>query len=841
MKYKIIYILLILFTNNLFANNIHIYEDKVNEINQYLESFIQKKKENNLFIALTLSQNPDIKKALTQNNPNLINLKKISKEIRNKTQFKNVWFQLITKDGISAKRSWNSKQGDDLKLVRLDVQNMINNPKITESISTGKFAMTFKSMIPIYDKNNKFIGIFETISHFNSISKELRKEGIESIILVDKGYKKQLKKTINKIFIDNYNVSNLDASSQLIDDLKKINIEQYLKKFTKRNYILNHKENTLCVYYLLKDSRNNPMGHFLLYYPIDNIVTPHKQIKNLNLTTIEKKYLKNNQVINFTGDPNWLPFEAFDKYKQYVGIVSEHLEYVENILDINFNKIISNTWDDALNIATKGEADIISGDAADDILNNNFNPIDTYIKSPIMIIMNNKKEYIENLYEIKDKTIAIIKDYGYTADIYKNYPNYKFVEVKNIQEGLLGVETKKYDAILASLVIASYHITSMGLENLAIVGKTDIMMNVTLFINKDKPILHSIINKAIHSMTQDQRQNILLKWKSTKLIAKTDYTLAWQFLVVVIILFLLFIRRNYVLKRHNQELSEEINKKRKIQKELYELNNNLERKVQDGIDVLEKQRLDHETNVIKNAKFTAIGQLAAGMTHEINTPLTFIKGNFEMMKYDIEDLPKTEIKNRMLEDSIKITDGIQRLSNIVESIREMAQKSNEKKENINIFHTLITSLTLLFNRSKYITNIKLNGEDFHINIDKNKQIFIGCIQKQRVEQVWVSIVNNALDELVKIDDYENRLIDINIKCDDNDFIIVKIKDNASGISETIINNIFDPFVSNKESNGMGIGLNVAKKIINEQDGDILAYNEGGAVFEVRLPSGKCTI
>lgn len=245
----------------------------------------------------------------------------------------------------------------------------------------------------------------------------------------------------------------------------------------------------------------------------------------------------------------------------------------------------------------------------------------------------------------------------------------------------------------------------------------------------------------------------------------------------------------------------------------------------------------------KNIKFTAIGQLAAGITHEINTPLTYIKGNFEMIKYDILDLPDNIVKVRMLEDSQKVIDGINRLSNIVESMREMSQKSKESKEDVNIYHTLITSLTLLYNRSKQISNIKVNGELFTIGFDKDKELYICCVQKQRVEQTWVIIINNALDELVKVDNFEDRLIDINIKCTkDNKEVVIKVKDNAGGIPKDIEKNIFDPFVSSKESSGMGVGLNVAKKIIEEQNGTIKAYNEDdGAVFEIRLVCGRCII
>ncbi|MFW3346646.1 ATP-binding protein, partial [Aliarcobacter butzleri] len=65
-------------------------------------------------------------------------------------------------------------------------------------------------------------------------------------------------------------------------------------------------------------------------------------------------------------------------------------------------------------------------------------------------------------------------------------------------------------------------------------------------------------------------------------------------------------------------------------------------------------------------------------------------------------------------------------------------------------------------------------------------------------------------------------------------IIVKFKDNAGGIKEDIINDFFESFVSSKDHSGMGVGINIAKKIIEEQNGEIMAYNQdAGAVFEIK--------
>lgn len=287
-------------------------------------------------------------------------------------------------------------------------------------------------------------------------------------------------------------------------------------------------------------------------------------------------------------------------------------------------------------------------------------------------------------------------------------------------------------------------------------------------------------------------------------------------------------------KKHFVFVVNSLEDKRKLQ----ELNQNLELRINQEVEKsIQKDKL-HQQEQIKNAKLTSIGSLAAGIAHEINTPLTYIKGNLELMYYDILDLPQSEIQERMKYDSEKMKEGINRIANIVESMREMSQSTKEVKEKINIFSTLVISLTMAYNRSRQVSKIYLNDKLFDIDsINKNEYKFFSKIQKQRIEQVWIIVINNALDELVKIEDYDNRALNINI-FDENDEIIVKFKDSAGGIKEEIIKDIFEPFISSKEHSGMGVGLNIAKKIVDEQDGIIKAYNEdSGAVFEIRLQ--KC--
>lgn len=247
----------------------------------------------------------------------------------------------------------------------------------------------------------------------------------------------------------------------------------------------------------------------------------------------------------------------------------------------------------------------------------------------------------------------------------------------------------------------------------------------------------------------------------------------------------------------------------------------------------------YQEEMIRNAKFSAIGQMAAGITHEINTPLTYIKGNFEMLVEDIAlYMNETPRKNLILQDSKTIQEGIERIESIIETMREASQKSREQKERVNVYESVISALILSYNRSKQVVAVTINKRPFSLTTSKHDDNFTCNLQKQRIEQVWIIILNNALDELIKIDSFEKRALNIDV-FEEKEHVIVRFQDNAGGIDSKILPRIFEPFESTKESSGIGIGLNIAQQIVLQNGGEIVAFNEhNGAVFAVRFPLSK---
>ena len=243
----------------------------------------------------------------------------------------------------------------------------------------------------------------------------------------------------------------------------------------------------------------------------------------------------------------------------------------------------------------------------------------------------------------------------------------------------------------------------------------------------------------------------------------------------------------------------------------------------------------HQEEMIRNAKFSSIGQMAAGITHEINTPLTYVKGNFEMLLEDMLSWSPENLKESISHDGKVIQEGLERIESIINTMREASQKSNEKQEVVNVYETIISALILSHNRAKQIVQVRINEKPFHMGMIKDEITIAILAQKQRIEQVWIIILNNALDELIKIEDFHSRALHVKVCLVDNE-VLISFWDNAGGIDAKILPRIFEPFESTKESSGIGIGLNIAHGIVSQNGGKIEAYNhEGGALFEVRFP------
>jgi len=258
-----------------------------------------------------------------------------------------------------------------------------------------------------------------------------------------------------------------------------------------------------------------------------------KDSVRINFTETEIEWIKKHPSVNFTGDPNWLPFEAFTKEGEYIGIVADILNIIEDQTHINFNKIPTKTWAESVSLLKSGKVDMLT-ETTDSSLGKDFLFTRSFLPNPIVVIMQEDNPYVDTLNKLKKRRIALIKGYGYVDKIKEKYPDHNFYDVENIQEGLSSVAEGKYDAMLTTMALGSYTIREMQLSNLRVVGKTEFLTQLGFAINREYAPLVDIINKV--RVDEQTKQDILGKWVSQEYVEKTDYTLIWQIAGVALLI-----------------------------------------------------------------------------------------------------------------------------------------------------------------------------------------------------------------------------------------------------------------------------------------------------------------
>jgi len=271
----------------------------------------------------------------------------------------------------------------------------------------------------------------------------------------------------------------------------------------------------------------------------------------LKLNAEEKKWLQEHPTIRFTGDPNYLPFEAFDEKGNYIGMVADYLGILEGRLGIGFEKITAKNWTDALRKARKNVVDVISTYTRDATLDSSHLSTKGYIKSPIVIVTRKDKRshFITDLSQLNDDVIAVIRDYAYVDEIKQQYPKLNYLEVQNVQEGMAGVASGEFDALLCSLTLATYSIGKMGLYNVHVAGKTDTVMELGLSVKKEWAPLVPILDKAIASITQEEAQEIVKHWGPTDVESPFDFMLILEIIGIALLAMGGLFYWNYLLKR----------------------------------------------------------------------------------------------------------------------------------------------------------------------------------------------------------------------------------------------------------------------------------------------------
>lgn len=272
-------------------------------------------------------------------------------------------------------------------------------------------------------------------------------------------------------------------------------------------------------------------------------------------------------------------------------------------------------------------------------------------------------------------------------------------------------------------------------------------------------------------------------------------------------------KQNKQLETKNILISKQKEKLEKTEKELKELNQNLEQRVQEEVT----KRREQERLIIQKSKLESLGQMAAGIAHEINQPIGLIKiANQNLFnKFRLNKITETYLE----EKSQFIDRNIERINNIIEHIRLFSRDQKETKQKFDVAQTIEDALSMIS------TQCKNHNIGIKTDIEPGEYFTLG--NKYRLEQVLLNLLSNAKDALnEKFDEYDDAKKIIIRLCKKAKKIILQIEDNGIGLDKHLLKNAFDPFFTTKnEQEGTGLGLSISYGIISEMQGKIFLQSK----------------
>ncbi len=275
--------------------------------------------------------------------------------------------------------------------------------------------------------------------------------------------------------------------------------------------------------------------------------------KGLSLNSSERTWLATHKQIRFAGRPNWLPYEAIDDKDEYIGMVANYLRLIEQRLGINIQLAPSKTWAESLEKLKNGSIDLLS-QTQDSEVTNSQHYTQSYLSSPVVIVMRDNEKFVESLEQIQQKKIALVNDHGFAEQIIRQYPTIKFYPAISIQDGLTQLSSGKVDAFLDAVAPVNYQLAELGMHNLRIVGKTDVNAQLAFLVSENYLPLVPLLNRALNDITAAEKQQIYNLWGGKEAFTVlTDYSLLAKIAGVLILLNAVFFYWNRKLKQEVQK------------------------------------------------------------------------------------------------------------------------------------------------------------------------------------------------------------------------------------------------------------------------------------------------
>ena len=232
-----------------------------------------------------------------------------------------------------------------------------------------------------------------------------------------------------------------------------------------------------------------------------------------------------------------------------------------------------------------------------------------------------------------------------------------------------------------------------------------------------------------------------------------------------------------------------------------------------------------QSELIQMSRFTAMGEMASTLAHELNQPLSAITNYLKGSKRLLDD-SKDEVSSAVRDAVGKAADQALRAGQIIRRLREfVAHGENEKR---------VESVQKIIEESSALALVGARETGVRVNFRFSAITDLTLADKVQIQQVLVNLIRNAIEAMAEV---SRRELIISTSAPSGGMIEISVADTGSGIPPDIVEQLFRPFFTTK-THGMGVGLSISRTIIENHGGKIWSEPnpEGGTIFRLTLPS-----
>jgi len=520
---------------------------------------------------------------------------------------------------------------------------------------------------------------------------------------------------------------------------------------------------------------------------------PNRHTQQIPLNSEQRDYLAQRDAITLCVDPDWMPFERINKHGEHEGIAAEFMQLLVQRIGKPIQLIPTSSWSESLSFAQQRQCDVLSLAQKTPEREQYLHFTEPYLQRPIVIATRLDELFIDDIDRILDKPLAGIQGFSYFETLKFRYPNIQLVEVTSLAQGIEKVQTGEVFGFIGSPGAIGYHIQRNNIVDIKITGQLEVNFLLSVAVRNDSPILFSIMQQAVASVSEAEIQRLYNKWVAIRYEQGFDYWLFGQILLVlavILIAILVWVSRLMLMNRKISQANEQIE--------------------------LAKQ-------VAEKASHTK-SEFLANMSHEIRTPMNAIIGLSELALRN-EKVPKQK------DYLSKIHASSHALLGIINDILDFSKIEAGK----------MTLETIAFDLDDVMDNVvtllafKAEKKGLELLFDVKPDVPYRLMgDPLRLGQILINFANNAVKftqqghVIIRIERLDNGATGNSNEA----HLSFSVIDTGIGMTAAERARLFKAFSQADSSitrkyGGTGLGLTICNKLVHMMGGNIQVFSEAG--------------